>query len=64
MADMNNEVNLNIAFGNRMIYFLIFVVLSFITLGLYPIYYYVTRTDEKIFLLNEIRNELKNKQIK
>jgi len=64
MADMNNEVNLNIPFFNRIIYFLIFVVLSFITLGLYPVYYYVTITDEKIFLLNEIRNELKNKQIK
>ena len=39
--------------------FLLFLVLSLITLGLYPLYFFVTRQQETVSLLEEIRDELK-----
>jgi len=38
--------------------FVVFLVLTLITLGIYPLYFYVTRTQENISLLTEIRDEL------
>ena len=38
--------------------FVVFLVLILITLGIYPLYFYVTRTQENISLLTEIRDEL------
>lgn len=38
--------------------FVVFLVLTLITLGIYPLYFYVTRTQENIELLTEIRDEL------
>lgn len=38
--------------------FVVFLVLTLITLGIYPLYFYVTRTQENIGLLTEIRDEL------
>jgi hypothetical protein len=34
--------------------FAVFVLLSIITLGLYPLYFYVTRTQEVIDVLREV----------
>ena len=39
--------------------FIIFLVLTLITLGLYPLYFFVTRQQETVSLLEEIRDELK-----
>ena len=41
--------------------FLIFIVLSIITLGLYPLYFLVTRQQETVSLLSDILEELKRK---
>lgn len=41
--------------------FLIFVLLCIVTVGIYPLYFYVTRTQEQNELLAEILAELKNK---
>lgn len=38
--------------------FVVFMVLTIITLGIYPLYFAVTRTQENIGLLTEIRDEL------
>lgn len=39
--------------------FIIFLILTVITLGIYPLYFFVTRQQETIELLKEIRDELK-----
>ena len=41
--------------------FLIFVLLCVITLGIYPVYFYVTRTQEQNELLAEMLNELQKR---
>ena len=41
--------------------FLIFIILSIITLGLYPLYFLVTRQQETVSLLSDILEELKRK---
>jgi len=41
--------------------FLIFVLLCVITLGIYPVYFYVTRTQEQNELLAEMLKELQKK---
>lgn len=41
--------------------FVIFIVLSLITLGLYPLYFLVTRQQETVSLLRDILEELKRK---
>ena len=37
----------------------IFLILTVITLGIYPLYFFVTRQQENTELLKEIRDELK-----
>ncbi|MAS59286.1 MAG: hypothetical protein CMD42_06175 [Gammaproteobacteria bacterium] len=44
----------------RLGYFLIFIILSIITLGLYPLFFFVTRQQETVEILREINKELKN----
>ena len=39
--------------------FLIFVVLTIITIGLYPLFFFVTRQQETVELLKEINEKLK-----
>ena len=39
--------------------FLIFVVLTIITIGLYPLFFFVTRQQETVELLKDIKKELK-----
>jgi len=39
--------------------FLIFVVLTIITIGLYPLFFFVTRQQETVELLKDIKEELK-----
>jgi len=39
--------------------FIIFLILSIITLGIYPMFFFVTRQQETVALLTEIRDELK-----
>jgi len=39
--------------------FLIFVVLTTITIGLYPLFFFVTRQQETVELLKDIKEELK-----
>ena len=39
--------------------FLIFVVLTIITIGLYPLFFFVTRQQETVEILREINEELK-----
>jgi len=38
--------------------FIIFLILTVITLGIYPLYSFVTRQQENTELLKEIRDEL------
>ena len=38
--------------------FIIFLILTVITLGIYPLYFFVTRQQENTELLKEIRDEL------
>ena len=37
---------------------IIFLILTVITLGIYPLYFFVTRQQENTELLKEIRDEL------
>ena len=39
--------------------FIIFLILSVVTLGIYPLYFFVTRQQENTELLKEIRDEIK-----
>ena len=39
--------------------FLIFVFLTIITIGLYPLFFFVTRQQETVELLKDIKEELK-----
>jgi|TARA_B110000503_G_scaffold106728_1_gene159424 NADH:ubiquinone oxidoreductase subunit 4 (subunit M) len=41
--------------------FIIFLILSIITLGIYPLYFFVTRQQENTELLKEIRDALQQK---
>ena len=41
--------------------FIIFLVLTIITLGFYPLYFFVTRQQENTELLKEIRDELQKR---
>ena len=45
--------------ATRLGQFIIFVLLSIITLGLYTLYFFVTRQQENIDVLREILEELK-----
>ena len=44
---------------NRIGNFIIFLILTVLTLGIYPFYFHVTRQQETIDVLNEIKEELK-----
>ena len=48
----------DIKMAERIGNFVVFLVLTLITLGIYPLYFYVTRTQENISLLEDIRDEL------
>ena len=39
--------------------FIIFLILSIISLGIYPLFFFVTRQQETVALLTEIRDGLK-----
>ena len=39
--------------------FLIFIFLTIITIGLYPLFFFVTRQQETVELLQDIKEELK-----
>ena len=39
--------------------FLIFVILTIVTLGLYPLFFFVSRQQETVELLKEIKEELR-----
>ena len=41
--------------------FIIFLILTIITLGFYPLYFFVTRQQESTELLKEIRDELQKR---
>jgi len=41
--------------------FIIFLILSVLTLGIYPLYFFVTRQQENTELLKEIRDELQKR---
>ena len=41
--------------------FIIFLILTVITLGIYPLYFFVTRQQENTELLKEIRDELQKR---
>jgi|TARA_B110000967_G_scaffold119223_1_gene121945 NADH:ubiquinone oxidoreductase subunit 4 (subunit M) len=41
--------------------FIIFLILTVITLGIYPLYFFVTRQQENTELLKEIRDALQQK---
>jgi len=41
--------------------FIIFLILSVLTLGIYPLYFFVTRQQENTELLKEIRGELQKR---
>ena len=48
------EITMAARLGN----FIIFLILSVITLGIYPLYFFVTRQQDNTELLKEIRDEL------
>ncbi len=47
------------SFGARLVSFLLFILLSVVTLGVYPFYFVVTRMEERNQLLAGILDELK-----
>ena len=47
--------------GGRIWQYIKFLLLSLITLGSYPIYFWVTRQYEVVELLTDIRDELRKK---
>lgn len=48
------------SFGDRLGHFVIFVVLTILTLGIYPLYFMVSTTRENNKLLKEIRDALRS----
>ena len=48
-------------FGAKLGHFLLFVILTIITLGLYLLWFHVTMTHERNKLLKEIRDSLKGR---
>jgi hypothetical protein len=49
-------------FFHRFGMFLVYGLLTFITFGIYPIYYYFSRKDEELALLREIAANTRAKQ--
>tara|TARA_Y100000994_G_C15474309_1_gene352506 strand:- start:187 stop:345 length:159 start_codon:yes stop_codon:yes gene_type:complete len=48
--------------GQRIWQYIKFFLLTLITLGFYPIYFWITRQYEVVELLTEIRDELKKEK--
>lgn len=46
------------SFGQRLLSFVVFLLLTVITFGTYPIYFYITTKREEIALLRQIRDRL------
>ena len=46
----------------RLGFFLIFIILSVVTLGIYPVYFYVTRMEEQVEQTKLLREILKEMQ--
>ena len=46
-----------------MLHFIKFLLLSLVTFGIYPLYFYVTRQEETNELLKEIIEQLKKRKI-
>ena len=44
---------------NKILVFLRYILFSIVTLGIYPFYFYVTRTELHTKLLSEMLDELK-----
>ncbi len=55
---MNGERNI----GDRIGRFLVFAVLSFITFGIYPVYFVVTRIEEQNVLLEQILSQARRNE--
>ncbi len=55
---MNGERNIGDRIGN----FLIFVALSIITVGIYPVYFAVTRIEEQNVLLEQILSQTRRNE--
>ena len=49
--------------SNRLKHFLIFILLTIVTVGLYPIYFWVSRMEEQSALLDEMLAELQSKRV-
>jgi hypothetical protein len=49
-------------FTERLGFFVLFLILTIITIGFYPIYFYVTQMKTQTMLLGQILNERKNAQ--
>ncbi|MDC0073201.1 DUF4234 domain-containing protein [Gammaproteobacteria bacterium] len=45
-------------FGERLLFFIIFLLLSLITFGIYPLYYFLTRFNEMHVALEQTRDEV------
>ena len=54
----NERKNSGARFGQRLLFFIIFLLLSFITLGIYPLYYFLTRFNEMHVALEQTRDEV------
>ena len=50
------------SFAEKFRHFLIFLLLSFVTFGLYPVYFMVSRQQEQNEILKEIRESLEAKE--
>ncbi len=48
------------SFADRLMSFFVFLFLTVITLGTYPIYFYITTKREEIALLGQINDKLDN----
>ncbi len=46
-------------FPTRFAYFLLYLLLTIVTMGIYPAYYFFSRTDEKLDLLRQIAQNTK-----
>lgn len=46
------------SFGQRLLSFLVFLLLTVCTLGTYPLYFYITTKREEIALLRQINDKL------
>lgn len=45
--------------ADRLTQFLLFIILTILTLGIYPLFFFVTRQQESVDILKDIKEELK-----